>query len=157
MPKQLSVDWELAKLLYAKLVPVPDIAKKLGVKVGTLRKRIDRHGWATRRQVAQEMVAQQAQSQVVESLPALADKLRRQLARDAAQVAALVCSRDSNELGLSELEARERIITSVQKRGFTALGMDSVPQQMVVNIAVIDALGVDYENREKEAIESVCN
>jgi hypothetical protein len=45
MAKALSVDWSLAKSLAIKGVPLPEVAKQLGVSYNTLKQRAHRYKW----------------------------------------------------------------------------------------------------------------
>lgn len=45
MPKALPIDWTLAQSLYVCGVSAPEIARRLNVKLATVRKRRERHGW----------------------------------------------------------------------------------------------------------------
>ena len=50
MPIQQKFDHKLAKTLYTKGIPVPEIARQLGANIGTLRTTIARKGWSKLKQ-----------------------------------------------------------------------------------------------------------
>lgn len=55
---------------------------------------------------------------------------------------------------LEELEMRERVATSVQKRGLTAAGLDSIDgQSNQINILVLDALNVSLGHPEGKSAD----
>src|SRR5438046_2211272 len=81
MPAPLKIDWEQAKGLFLKGVPLLEIARELGVNPATLRAHSSRHNWRGIAKRAELTMQRKSWSERAEDWPnRIADLTERHLA-----------------------------------------------------------------------------
>ena len=143
----METEWDKVKAFYLQHVTVKELSERFGIKACTINARIRREGWSELRESTQEAFAANLQKQVARyDLKAAAERIREKLAVDAEGVVAELEKRKMAKLTLSELETRERIAASVQKRAWTAMGLDQPGSGAVINVAVMASLIESHES-----------
>ena len=147
MGKKIETDWDKIKAFYIQRVPIKEIADTFGVKECTIHARIRRKGWEKLRQEVSDVVSKGLQKERARyDMKAAAERIREKLAIDAEGIVAELEKRKTAKLTLSELETRERIAASVQKRAWTAMGLDQPGSGAVINVAVMASLIESHES-----------
>jgi len=134
---KLSLDQvRLAKRMRAEGYAWQDIANKTGISLSGLTKKAYREGWSAKG--ITEMKS--SDSTKIVGIDHIAELVREQLASDIQSSVGALSNIPANELQLSDLEKRERIAESIQKRASSLLNIGNSTDKPVINVAIMSQL-----------------
>lgn len=145
--------WDKARTLFIQGFGYTDIADETGILVGTIKNRIHREKWVELRDEIKVTANQAVKHVAIKDLKTLARDLKDKLARDAERTMNALERHDPAKLKLDALEQRERIVSSLQKRTWTTLGLDQPIVNHVVDVRLMSQLASTLNDSPSQVIE----
>lgn len=134
MSKPLEVDWDFAKALILQGITIKETAKKIGVKYGTLLRRLNRDQWRKGEQKADKALSEGALDDLIRNK---ADSWVRRVIGVSEKVLKSIEKRDPNKLKINDLRTLVEIADKTDQIGRRAFGMGDKPG-VNINIGIVD-------------------
>jgi hypothetical protein len=118
------VDWDSAKALYIKGLPLKDVAEQMGVKFGTLRQHARRSGWMQVKRRTSEIVSQVVSESVTQGAKSHVHRVLNLVNRHIESVE----RRHPDDLDLESFDMLTKIVDRLDQIGRRSHGIDAEAQ-----------------------------
>jgi len=144
MPKDLGIDWKLVEADYMRGTRLCEIQRLYSLKPGTLKTRMRRGGWATKRLALIEAMQAKAAQRSVQTLTNRASGYLERVVKQVDRGLEVLESQPPSSV--KEVDAHFEALGKIDKIARPSLGLSDQGQngkQGIINIAILQGLNED--------------